>query len=121
MRESIGKYRGKSLLDDRWVYGSLVIQKDVCLMFPWKSSYGGIFAVDPDTVGEFTTLKELSTSKEVYEGDSIDCGCGEFPIEWDDVSTGWVVNVGNDIFGLHQYLYEFKGKICGTIHDKEKT
>ena len=63
-------FRGKSLLNDEWLFGDLVHSADkkrCAILVNDKDSYDEC-EVYVDTIGQFTSLYDVS-GKEIYEGD----------------------------------------------------
>lgn len=67
------KFRGKSILTDKWFYGDLVHSADkkrTAILVNDKDSYDECEVV-PETIGQFTSLYDCD-GKEIFEGDILD-------------------------------------------------
>ena len=126
MREIL--FRGKSVNNGEWVYGSLVITtlepvddapikhyhiEDMTIgCFPNEFQSGLSETIDPNTVGQFTGLTDKN-GKKIFEGDIVKIG--SFMPGADD----WVCAIDWDysLFEEYKYVWKTKCEVIGNIHD----
>lgn len=109
-------YRPKNALykkEDRWVYGSLVINNDIGTY--WIKDGDHTYLVAPKSVGQYTGLKDKN-GKEIYEGDivqeSIDYEIGQVVFRQGHYTVDW-----HDEDMWHDLLYNYTLEIIGNIYE----
>lgn len=124
MREIL--FRGKSIEDNKWVYGDLIREKKsfgkICTRIYRTTNNGWeLIDVDSETVGQYTGLNDKNGNK-IFEGDIVD-----FPDRSDSESYGVVEYDTNETeFGIvYDSIYEGLGRqyhsrdieVIGNIFD----
>lgn len=117
------KFRGKDRRTGKWYYGNLYVE-DIYGRTHICTPKRGCFDIDPETVGQFTSLYDCDGA-EIYEGDIVEWekdGLMYLVKFWDGMFYASVKECNDGIFGgfpLHALTEheDRKCKIAGNIFD----
>jgi uncharacterized phage protein (TIGR01671 family) len=129
MREVL--FRGQREDNGEWVFGRATFYRDGKFLQPESIAIdtgGYIYEVKPETVGEYTGLKD-SNGVKIFEGDILQKygGKNSVLVRWDDESCGFVYDCTLSKHTPHENvmslsLFHFRSadyEIIGNIHDNK--
>jgi len=125
MREII--FRGKRIDNGEWVYGYYVRNEHMgiikhIIITDWAQVYVNSFKVDPDTLGQFSGLRdnkrtaEFPEGQRIFEGDIVNFDGGIARVEWCNDLACYLA-VFADVSDVMLHAISHRCAVIGNIHE----
>lgn len=116
------KFRGKSSRFGM-VHGSLLIDDPQHAVYIVNNESGSIYDVDPETVGQYTGLKDCN-GKEIYEGDIVQYtdsfGIRYGVVEWDSFTRiEWIIRFSSTAIHGDHHMFE-SSEVIGNVYENQE-
>ena len=115
--DRIIKFRGKSIIVNEWMYGSLLVLPNGRTYIVESDGHTAYRCeIEPDTVGQFTGLHDCN-GKEIYEGDIVKTSISKNSIavvKWGVEQSAFIAQMKNS----NQWYYLSRCyEVIGNIYD----
>lgn len=118
-------FRGKSIGTGEWLYGHLfnygltapsnVPCISVCVPTSWEEAYN-IYAVHPDTIGQYTGLKDKN-GKKIFEGDIVEFANLDLPNMIVQFDNGSFMLCEDEYSTYVELRMNYAVEVMGNIYD----
>lgn len=127
MREIL--FRGKSIEDNKWVYGDLIREKKsfgkICTRIYRTTNNGWeLIDVDSKTVGQYTGLNDKNGTK-IFEGDILefidnDNEVSYYEVIYSETDCRWIIRQNRKEIDNLDYFVKKYMTVVGNIYDNPK-